>query len=214
MLGLIILSSALLAPNRLFARLQTQPFGRALNAQWYGLLGLEKDTRLLEVGCGPGRLASTLTTYGHTVIAVDRSWRMVRAARRFAGDRLEVLQADATQLPLADASVDAVMAASLLNVLPDPVAALREFGRVARPGAVITALMPSPDFSADRARGIVRDYGLGYLDQAMLETWARVARKTAPEQALTWFVAAGLPDCRIQPLMAGTFLAAVARVGP
>ena len=86
--------------------------------------------------------------------------------------------------------------------------------RVARPGAVITALMPSPDFSADRARGIARDYGLGYLDQAMLETWARAARKTTPEQVVSWFMDAGLSDCTIQPLMAGSFLAAVARVGP
>jgi SAM-dependent methyltransferase len=53
-----------------------------------------------------------------------------------------VVEADAADLPFADASVDAVFAAGLLPHLQHPVAGLAELARVARPGARLAVFHP------------------------------------------------------------------------
>ena len=47
--------------------------------------------------------------------------------------------ADATALPYADASFDAVLIANALHVMPEPEKALNEIDRVLRPGGVLIA---------------------------------------------------------------------------
>src|SRR5271155_49904 len=58
--------------------------------------------RVLDVGCGPGHLARLLAQRGCRVTGVDRGWRLVRIARRWAareGVTVEFRQAPAEQLP-------------------------------------------------------------------------------------------------------------------
>ena len=47
--------------------------------------------------------------------------------------------ADATALPYADDSFDAVLIANALHVMPEPEKALREIDRVLRPGGILIA---------------------------------------------------------------------------
>ena len=49
------------------------------------------------------------------------------------------LVGDAAALPLVSGRVDAVVSGLVLNFLPDPHAAVRELGRVARPGGTVAA---------------------------------------------------------------------------
>lgn len=50
---------------------------------------------------------------------------------------MTLVRADVRDLPFPDASFDAIFVCALLQHLPDPLAALREARRIARPGAVI-----------------------------------------------------------------------------
>jgi malonyl-CoA O-methyltransferase len=69
------------------------------------------------------------------VTLVDQSPEMLRAAARARGwwRKFECLEADATALPLADGSVDLVVASMLLPGLPSPEALLAEVRRVLKP---------------------------------------------------------------------------------
>ena len=65
------------------------------------VLGLEPGTRLLDVGCGPGRHAHTLALRGVEVVGVDISERFIALARDGAPEGVPVTfeRADARALP-------------------------------------------------------------------------------------------------------------------
>lgn len=104
---------------------------------------IDTGMRALDVACGTGIVARTVARTvgpGGTVLGVDVNPHMLAAARRAAaGIRpdIEWRQGDAVALPMDDDTVDVVLCQEALQFFPDPVAALREFRRVAVPGASI-----------------------------------------------------------------------------
>ncbi|MGA8246458.1 MAG: class I SAM-dependent methyltransferase [Nocardioides sp.] len=102
--------------------------------------GLPRDARVLDVGCGPGALTARLADrYGvRAVAAIDPSASFVAATRqRIPG--IDVREGVAEALPFDDGSFDAALAQLVVHFMADPVAGLREMGRVTRPGGVVTA---------------------------------------------------------------------------
>jgi demethylmenaquinone methyltransferase / 2-methoxy-6-polyprenyl-1,4-benzoquinol methylase len=102
---------------------------------------------VLDVAAGTGMLAHELRRSMCDVVALDFSWNMLHtgAEREAAGRHpgaggLLWCNGDGTRLPLADASVDAVTISFGLRNLPDPVAGLREFARVTKPGGRLVVL--------------------------------------------------------------------------
>jgi ubiquinone/menaquinone biosynthesis C-methylase UbiE len=92
----------------------------------------------LDAGCGPGHLAAALTGADVRVVGVDVDTEMLRLAR----DRVTragrpaafaAVVGDAGKLPIADSSVDGVVATSLVGCLSDVAALVREAHRVVRP---------------------------------------------------------------------------------
>lgn len=92
-------------------------------------------TRVLDAGCGTGRMGRFLTDRGCSVVGVDLSPGMLAMARRDHPD-LEVHEASLTDLPFDDDSFDGVLFwYSLIHLPDDDVAlALAEAARVLRPG--------------------------------------------------------------------------------
>lgn len=117
-------------------------------------LGLRSGSRVLDVGAGFGRHAYELARQGMRVVAVDFSAAEVEGTRdtfaamigageipagRFAG----ALRGDATQLPFAAASFDAVITSEVLEHIPDDTGALAEMVRVLQPNGVFAATVPT-----------------------------------------------------------------------
>lgn len=96
---------------------------------------------VLDAAAGTGPLAVALAGTGADTVALDFSWNMVRTgALRHGHGRVRWCTGDATRLPLADASVDAVTIAFGLRNLPDTAGGLAELARVTRPGGRLAVL--------------------------------------------------------------------------
>ena len=111
-------------------------YSEPLAARFADLAGIRPGQRVLDVGCGPGALAAELVSRvgAGAVSAVEPSASFVAAAR----DRLpgvDIRRSPAEQLPFGDGVFDAAMAQLVVHFMTDPVAGLREMGRVTRPGA-------------------------------------------------------------------------------
>lgn len=100
------------------------------------LLDLQQG-QLLEIAAGTGAVTSTLAKAlpGARIVATDLNQAMLQvAAGRALGPRVTWQQADAQQLPFADASFDAVVCQFGVMFLPDKLIGYREVLRVLRPG--------------------------------------------------------------------------------
>ncbi|MBI1775638.1 MAG: methyltransferase domain-containing protein [Proteobacteria bacterium] len=98
-----------------------------------------KPARVLETACGTGivtRKLRDLLPAAAQLTATDLNPPMVEVARgKFrAGEKVELKQADATQLPFADASFDAVICQFGVMFFPDKDKSYREVQRVLAPG--------------------------------------------------------------------------------
>jgi ubiquinone/menaquinone biosynthesis C-methylase UbiE len=91
---------------------------------------------VLDVGGGTGAAARGILAAGGRPVAVDVSLGMLRANTACVG---AAMVGDGTQLPVADGSVDGVVAAFSFNHLAEPSAGFREAARVCRPGAPVLA---------------------------------------------------------------------------
>src|SRR5689334_2267514 len=102
--------------------------------------GVEAGQRVLDVGCGPGALTAELARRvgSSAVVAVDPSEPFVLAARKRHPD-VDVRLGAAEQLPLGDSEFDVSLAQLVVHFMSDPVAGLREMGRVTIRGGIVAA---------------------------------------------------------------------------
>lgn len=98
----------------------------------------DKPVTVLELGAGTGKLTERLVALGHDVHATEPDEAMLAVLR----DRVPGVRASRTsaeEIPLADRSVDVVVAAQSLHWF-DPEAAFTEIARVLRPGGHLAAV--------------------------------------------------------------------------
>ncbi len=93
----------------------------------------------LEIGVGTGRIALPLAERGIQLVGADLSRAMLSrlVTKVDRGSPLNLIAGDATRLPLADSSVDAVLGCHVLHLIPDWPTALDEVCRVLRPSGVV-----------------------------------------------------------------------------
>jgi ubiquinone/menaquinone biosynthesis C-methylase UbiE len=96
--------------------------------------------RILDVGCGGGRIAAALRDLGPaTVVGIDPSASQVRAFARRTHDNPSswAVRAGAQDLPFGDDTFDYVFSSCAQKHWPDAAAGLAECIRVTRPGGTI-----------------------------------------------------------------------------
>ena len=96
---------------------------------------------VLDVGCGTGWFSQWANARGGRVTSLDIGVRLLAEARRRAQSR--PVAADACQLPLASNSFDVVISSECIEHTTNPLLALREIHRVARPGGLIVVTVPN-----------------------------------------------------------------------
>ncbi|MGH7206387.1 MAG: class I SAM-dependent methyltransferase [Nitrospiraceae bacterium] len=99
------------------------------------------DGRILDVGCGPGKLLRVLRDWGWGVHGVDFSPVAVECAREKYG--LEVRLGDLLQARYEDGYFDVVMFNHCLEHVYQPVETLREAYRILKPGGLLLIAIPN-----------------------------------------------------------------------
>ena len=175
--------------------LRSHRWRTAANSAAYLLPHLRPGMRVLDVGCGPGTITEDFARHvgpGGSVLGVDSEPSIVDAARVASRSPQAVYQVhDAQRLDLPDDAFDVVHAHQVLQHLTDPVAALREMGRVCRPGGLVA--VRDADYAAMT----------WYPPVPELERWLAMYRQLArglgaePDagrRLLAWAHAAGFAD--------------------
>lgn len=109
------------------------PLTAALGAQLLDAVGVGPGTRVLDVACGPGRVAAAAAARGAAAVGVDFSDRMVAHARGLF-PALDIRHAEAEFLPFADDSFDAVIVNFGVLHFSRPDFAMVEAQRALKPG--------------------------------------------------------------------------------
>ena len=104
--------------------------------------------KLLDFGCGVGRVTRAFSGHFQSCVGIDISQNMVSLARKFNADqpRCEFVASDAALLPFAEKSFDFVFSVLVLQHLATKSMILHyiaEFIRVAKDNAVIVFQLPS-----------------------------------------------------------------------
>lgn len=110
--------------------------GRTWEATARGLVGLMELGDVLDAGSGDGTMAQLLASRAKSVTCLDRSEKMVEAARaRLAKVKnVTVRLGDVHELPFEDESFDQVLLFNVLTQATTPARVVAETGRVLRPG--------------------------------------------------------------------------------
>lgn len=153
-----------------------------------------KFGRVAEVGSGPLIWTSLIRAHASSVIALDLSLEMLKAA---ASERDQALRccADVARLPLSNEMVDAVCTFRAFEYFPDKAAALREVARVLRPGGALVLLTKNRNYRGYAARrsGVTRS-----AEQEAVHSGNCVA-----EEVVVLCEGAGFTDITVRPAIVG-----------
>jgi ubiquinone/menaquinone biosynthesis C-methylase UbiE len=111
--------------------------------------GLGPGDRAIDVGCGPRGILDLLAervSPGGSVVGLDADAALVAMASEFAAsrglDHVELVLADARDTGIESGSFDVVHARTLLINIPEPLEAMTEMVRLARPGGWVVGIEP------------------------------------------------------------------------
>jgi SAM-dependent methyltransferase len=116
-------------------------------------LGLRPGDRVLDMGCGAGRHAFEMFRRGADVVAFDQDGDELAGVLELfgamrdegqvpAGAEADIKQGDALSLPFADGEFDRIVAAEVLEHIPEDTTAIAEVARVLRPGGTLAVTVP------------------------------------------------------------------------
>lgn len=150
-----------------------QGLARRVLAAWQlelDWLALPADGVALDIGSGPGNVTAALARAAGPdglALGVDISEPMLaRAVAAEASANVGFVRADAQQLPFRDEIAHAVVSVAVLQLIPDPAAALAGMVRVLRPGGRLAIMVPTaPGGVLARLAGLLPDsLGLRFFD--------------------------------------------------
>src|SRR6185312_4662564 len=153
---------------------------RDVAARLLDLAALDDECTVLDVGCGSGQtLAWVRQTHpGWAALGLDISEDALSDAR---SEHIDLVLASATNIPLARASADLVIALDVLHHLPvdgGDIAALREIMRVLKPGGYLLFRTNAQSFprKADDVTSSYRKYDPSDLHQKLIAAGFEIVR--------------------------------------
>lgn len=153
----------------------------------FALVGLLEPTQVVgDLGCGTGQLAEVMAPFVKSVVAIDESAAMLKAAkaRLAALDNVELRSGSVEDLPIDAGTLDIAVISLVLHYVADPVEVLKGIRRTLKPkgGKLLLVDMLPHDHAEYR--------------QTMGHVWLGFD----PEQVREWSAAAGFTSSRLHAL--------------
>jgi ArsR family transcriptional regulator len=150
---------------------------REVEAALVDVITAAQPRDLLDIGTGTGRMLEILGPRVGQALGIDQSREMLAIARvnleRAGAANGTVRLGDMYQLPLPDASFDAVVIHQVLHYADRPAAAIGEAARVLRPNGVLAVVDFAPHL-LEFLRGEHAHHRLGFADGEVAD-WCRAA---------------------------------------
>jgi len=108
---------------------------------WLDNSDLPKNSKILDVGCGAGKMTKEVGDRGYEVYGMDFSYNMIRKAdvtcKVNDKSRVRFLQGDIESLPFKDSVFDVVLCLGVVTYLRSEKKALHEMSRVLKSGGTL-----------------------------------------------------------------------------
>ena len=142
-----------------------------------GLLDVQPDDHILEIGFGPGIAIELLLPKlpNGKIAGIDYSQTMVEAARRrnrkaVQSGRLDLRWGEAHQLPFDDASFNHVFSIHSIYFWPEPRHSLQEIRRVLKPsGTLVLTILPADEAEDTTGTLEFKPYSGGELQGLLID---------------------------------------------
>jgi SAM-dependent methyltransferase len=118
--------------------------------------------KVLEVGCGDGRLTGELAKISDSVLGLDPDQTSVDKARHLLGNGVKLVLGSGENIPLSDNRVDTVVFSLSLHHHPDPDNALAQAQRVLKEDGRILILEPVAGTSLNTLFRLIHDEDEAY----------------------------------------------------
>jgi ubiquinone/menaquinone biosynthesis C-methylase UbiE len=132
---------------------QVEAYDRMTFLNWFGKIEIpmtlralspRAEDRLLEAGCGTGRMTRILAGQVRELVAIDFSFESLRVNRKKLRDagvtNVHLVQADLCHLPFQSGAFNRIVSCQVLEHVPDEQArsaAISELGRVSKPQSTL-----------------------------------------------------------------------------
>ena len=164
--------------SKVYDRINPFIWNEEMRNEAIGMLDIEPDDHVLDVGCGTGFATEALLQRTEHVHGLDQSGHQLQRAYGKFGKRgpVRFYRGDAERVPFADNAFDAVWSSGSIEYWPNPVDALAEFRRVTKPGGTV---LVGPDYPDNTVFQKLADAIMLFYDE---------------EEADRMFAEAGYPD--------------------
>ena len=116
------------------------------------LLNTNKDSVILDAGCGTGNLCKALLKPNRSVIGIDRCTPMLKIARPKLNGQAEIKEMDINkQLEFPSNMFDGAALINVLYVVEEPERVLKEIYRVLKPSGTLVLVNPVPNINTNNA---------------------------------------------------------------
>jgi len=106
---------------------------------WLDNLNPPKNSKILDIGCGPGVMAKEVANRGYEIFGMDYSHNMIEKAKAICNTKVRTtfLQGDIESLPFEGSVFDMVLCLGIISYLKSENKALHEMSRVLKPGGTL-----------------------------------------------------------------------------
>jgi SAM-dependent methyltransferase len=127
------------------------------------LLLQDRPRRVADIGCEAGHVARAILPHVEEIVCIDSDPAMIAQALQSLGSpKAKGLVSEASHIELEDGRLDAVLAASIIEHVANPAAAVKEFARLVRPGGLLVVSVPN-DRAVLQIKRLLRAIGLRRL---------------------------------------------------
>jgi ubiquinone/menaquinone biosynthesis C-methylase UbiE len=193
---------AIFRPTVLFDRINRLNWYKNTLHQWVDDQSFGAQSKVLEVGCATGALTAYMAKSGYISQGVDASDKMIELAK-INNSGINFSVADVLDLPFEDDFCDAVITASLINIVSDKSKAVAELSRICRKNGIVSILVPSAKFNDKNLRSLQESLDHSGFSVAAMEAWHHSAPKMKASDVSSLLKEAGLTKITIRKYLQG-----------